>query len=112
VQFPDVLPTILDTVGLGNNAYSMHGKSFLPVLNAETDKHRKAVIMGYYEGVDRCVRDNLWSYVQRPEGEPDELYNLNEDPKEMSTSSTSVPKKPRGCHCSSEDTTADYKPKQ
>jgi arylsulfatase A-like enzyme len=60
----------------------VHGKSFLPVLNAETDKHRKAVIMGYYEGVDRCVRDSLWSYVQRPEGEPDELYNLNEDPKE------------------------------
>jgi arylsulfatase A-like enzyme len=82
VQFPDLLPTILDTIGLGNNVYSMHGKSFLPVLNAETDKHRKTVIIGYYEGVDRCIRDNLWSYIQRPEGEPDELYNLNEDPKE------------------------------
>ena len=82
VQLPDVLPTILDILGLRNNAYSMHGKSFLPILNAETDKHRKAVITGYFEGVDRCVRDNEWSYVQRPEGEPDELYNLKEDPKE------------------------------
>ncbi len=82
MQFPDVLPTILELVGLGNDAHAMHGKSFVPVLNAETDKHRNAAMMGYYEGVDRCVRDSAWSYVQRPEGEPDELYNLNDDPKE------------------------------
>ncbi|MEM2970077.1 MAG: sulfatase [Candidatus Bathyarchaeia archaeon] len=82
VQFPDVLPTILDFLGLGNNTHSMHGKSFLPVLNAETDTHRKAVIIGYFEGLDRCIRDKKWSYIQRPESEPDELYNLEADPKE------------------------------
>jgi arylsulfatase A-like enzyme len=82
VQFPDVLSTLFDIIGLGNNAYSMHGKSFLSVLEAETDKHQKAIITGYYEGVERCIRDNTWSYVQRPEGEPDELYNLIKDPNE------------------------------
>lgn len=35
-----------------------------------------------FEGIDRCIRDREWSYIQRPEGEPDELYNLVEDPKE------------------------------
>ncbi len=83
VQFPDVLPTILDLLGLKNNTHSMHGKSFLPVLTGETDKHRKAIITGYHEGIDRCIRDEEWSYIQRPEGEKDELYNLVKDPKEQ-----------------------------
>jgi len=82
VQFPDVLPTILEMLELRNNTASMHGRSFLPVLENETDEHRKAVIVGYHEGADRCIRDLEWSYIQRPEGEPDELYNLIKDPKE------------------------------
>ena len=82
IQFPDVLPTILDFLGLKNNTSSMHGRSFLPVLEGETDEHRETVIVGYHEGVDRCIRDGEWSLIQRPEGEPDELYNLVRDPKE------------------------------
>jgi len=82
IQFPDVLPTILEVLGLRNNISSMHGKSFLPVLENETDEHRTAAIMGYHEGLDRCIRDCEWSYIQRPEKEPDELYNLVKDPKE------------------------------
>jgi len=82
IQFPDVLPTILEILGLKNNTSSMHGRSFLPVLEKETDEHRKAVIIGYHEGEDRCMRDGEWSFVQRPEGQPDELYNLIKDPKE------------------------------
>ena len=82
IQFPDVLPTILEIIGLRNNTSSMHGKSFLPVIMGDRDTHRDAVIIGYYEGIDRCIRDLHWSYVQRPEGEPDELYNLDKDPRE------------------------------
>ncbi len=82
IQFLDMLPTILEKLGLRNNTSSMHGRSFLPVLENETDEHRKAVVVGYHEGVDRCIRDREWSYIQRPENEPDELYNLIKDPKE------------------------------
>jgi arylsulfatase A-like enzyme len=82
VQFPDVLPTVLDLLGLGNDTLSMHGRSFAPVLRSESDEHRQQVIAGYYAAVDRCVRDKRWSYVRRPEGEPDELYNLVDDPRE------------------------------
>lgn len=82
VQFHDVLPTVLDLLGLGNNASSMHGRSFAPVLRGETDAHRDVIITGYHESIDRCVRDATWSYIQRPEGEPDELYNLVDDPRE------------------------------
>ncbi|MCD6445084.1 sulfatase [Candidatus Bathyarchaeota archaeon] len=82
VQFPDLLPTILDLLGLRRETLSMHGRSFLPVLLGETDEHREYAISGYHEAVDRCIRDKKWSLIQRPEGQPDELYNLQEDPRE------------------------------
>ena len=82
VQFPDLLPTILDLLGLRRETLSMHGRSFLPVLLGETDEHREYAISGYHEGVDRCIRDKEWSLIQRPEGQPDELYNLGKDPRE------------------------------
>jgi len=82
VQCPDLLPTLLEFLGLGNNTHSMHGRSFLPVLMGKSDEHRKYAISGYYEAIDRCTRDSRWSYIQRPEGQPDELYDLIEDPKE------------------------------
>jgi len=81
-QFPDVLPTLLDLLGLENNANSMHGRSFKSVVLGEKDTHREVVISGYYAGIDRCIRDETWSYIQRPEGETDELYNLIDDPRE------------------------------
>lgn len=82
VQFHDLLPTLLDLLGLSNNVTSMHGRSFLSVIRGDGDAHRDVVITGYHEAVERCVRDETWSYVQRPEGEQDELYHLLEDPKE------------------------------
>jgi arylsulfatase A-like enzyme len=82
VQFHDVLPTLLDLLGMGNNSVAMQGRSFLPVLRGDADVHREVIITGYHEAPDRCVRDGTWSYVQRPEEEPDELYHLIEDPRE------------------------------
>jgi arylsulfatase A-like enzyme len=82
VQFHDTLPTLLDLLGMGNDTAAMHGRSFAPVLRGESDDHRAAMITGYHAAVDRCVRDKTWSYVLRPAGEPDELYNLIEDPRE------------------------------
>ncbi len=82
VQFHDVLPTILDVLGWGNETSAMHGRSFRRVLEGDSDGHRGAVIVGYHAAHDRCVRDQTWSYIRRPEDEPDELYNLEDDPRE------------------------------
>jgi len=82
VQFYDTMPTILDLLGQKNNTASMHGESFAPVLYGDTNEHRKATITGYHQGVERCIRDKTWSYVQRPADEPDGLYNLIIDPRE------------------------------
>ncbi len=80
-MFPDVLPTLLELMGL-KREWCMQGRSFAKVVLGEKDEHRDAAIMGYHEAVDRCIRDKEWSLILRPEGQPDELYNLKEDPKE------------------------------
>jgi len=82
VQFQDIFPTILDLLGSKNDTSAMHGRSFVPVLYGDTDKHRDNIISGYHDGIDRCIRDANWSYIQRPANEPDELYNIKEDPRE------------------------------
>lgn len=92
VQFHDLLPTLLDLLGFSNDSSAMHGQSFLPVLRGEADIHRKVMITGYHEAVDRCVRDQTWSYILRPEAEADELYNLVEDPQERCNLLDACPK--------------------
>ena len=80
--FHDVLPTLLDAIGLGNNLDALPGKSLMPLIRGQVGELRPAIISGYHEAPDRCIRDKVWSYIRRPEGEPDELYNLVDDPKE------------------------------
>jgi len=81
-SFHDVMPTLLDAVGMGNNLDAFPGKSLMPLIRGEVSEIRQAVLSGYYGAPDRCIRDRTWSYIRRPEAEPDELYNLMEDPKE------------------------------
>lgn len=82
LQFQDVLPTVLDVMGFGNNTSAMHGKSFREILEGGEARLHESIITGYKDGRDRCIRDGTWSYVSRPADEPDELYNLLEDPRE------------------------------
>jgi arylsulfatase A-like enzyme len=82
VQFQDVLPTCLDLLQIGGDHSAMHGRSFAPVVMQDAPGHREAIITGYHEGVDRCIRTGTWSYIERPSGESDELYHLVDDPRE------------------------------
>ena len=81
-SFHDVLPTLLDAIGLGNNLDALPGKSLMPVIRGEAEAIRDVIISGYYGAPDRVIRDKVWSYIRRPDDEPDELYNLVEDPAE------------------------------
>jgi len=83
IQFQDVLPTALDVLGLGGNWGCLQGRSFRPVLEGIANSHRPAAIVGYHEGPERCLRDDRWSLILRPEGEADELYDLQSDPREQ-----------------------------
>lgn len=82
VQVVDIFPTILDILGHSNEAEFMHGKSFMPLISESADRIRDYVTMGFFSSEDRCIRDEEWSFIRRPEGREDELYNLLEDPGE------------------------------
>jgi len=81
-SFHDVLPTLLDAAGMGNNLEAFPGRSLMPVIRGEVPGVRDAVISGYHEAADRVVRDEIWSYIRRPGDAVDELYNLVDDPAE------------------------------
>jgi len=81
-QPQDILPTILDSLGIGP-IVPMHGRSLWPVVEGKVEKLRQYVTMGYHASAHRCVRDKEWSLVVRPEGQQDELYNLVDDPEEQ-----------------------------
>ena len=81
VQTHDVLPTVLDIMGLAPETEAMHGRSVWPAVAWEKEAIRNYCIVGYHQAEDRCVRDGEWSYIHRPDGEH-ELYNLLEDPQE------------------------------
>ena len=81
-QFPDMLPTLMDAAGMGNNACAMQGSSLMAMIRGEVDHIRTAAISGFHAGEDRCIRDETWSLVLRPGNQADELYNLVDDPLE------------------------------
>ncbi len=82
MQFHDVRLTTLDLLEMRNDTLAMHGRSFRAVLEADAEALRSAVIPGYQPGQKRCVRDPVWRYIRRPEDQPDELFSLEEDPRE------------------------------
>ena len=45
-QFQDVLPTLFDAVGLGNNIETMHGLSLMPLIRGEVGSVREVIITG------------------------------------------------------------------
>lgn len=82
VQTDDLLPTTLDLIGLEHEAVAMTGKSAWKLVTGEAAKLREVVITGYHQSAIRCVRDEQWSLVVRPEGNH-ELYDLVNDPAEQ-----------------------------
>jgi arylsulfatase A-like enzyme len=79
VQTVDIFPTVLDLLGFNHETEFLQGKSFVPLLESETDKIREYATMGFFSAEHRCIRDERWSYIRRPEGEEPELYDLVED---------------------------------
>lgn len=81
-RFPDLTPTLLDLAGFGANSLAMAGKSLKPILQGTGQSPYAATISGFFPAVDRCIRDERYSYVVRPEGQAHELYDLAADPRE------------------------------
>lgn len=82
-QFHDFLPTMLDLMGLERDAHDMHGHSLRAVIEGETDDHRESIIIGNHDSEYRCVRDKRWSLIVKPGQQEFELYDLEQDPREL-----------------------------
>lgn len=93
--FHDVPVTLMDAMGFKSELDAFQGKSLMPVIREEVDGIREAIITGFYEGVDRCIRDKKWSLILRPSGEPNELYDLQSDPKEQNNLIDEYPEEAR-----------------
>ena len=66
----------------------MHGRSFRAVVEGQTDVHRASVRSpattpaSTASSATTTRHGRQWSLILRPEGEPDELYDLDADPRE------------------------------
>ncbi len=93
VSVVDIFPTILDILGYRHELEYVQGKSVLPLISGTSEKIHEYATMGFFEAEDRCVRDGELSYIRRPAGRKDELYNYVEDPKETSNLIDQYPQK-------------------
>lgn len=82
VRTDDLPATLLEMVGLERGLATMHGSSLLPLMRGDQQSSRDTIVTGYHNGKVRCVRDERWSLIHRPEAE-DELYDLQNDPREQ-----------------------------
>jgi choline-sulfatase len=79
----DVLPTLLEYVGLPNpQAQTLPGRSFAPLLRGGCLSGREHVIVFDEYGPVRMIRSREWKYIHRYPYGPHEFYDLANDPDE------------------------------
>ncbi|MBW2976271.1 sulfatase-like hydrolase/transferase [Candidatus Woesearchaeota archaeon] len=97
VQSIDIMPTILDILGI-TLIETIDGKSLIPLVNGGGDnrkylfgengellfKQNNRIFIPGIKGKWRMIRTNEWKliYIPHPEKDIYELYNLKNDPKE------------------------------
>jgi arylsulfatase A-like enzyme len=81
-RFPDLLPTMLDLAGLGAAGMCMAGRSLKPVIEGQDVTLYPATVSGFFETAMRCIRTQQHSLFLGAEGDTDELYDLQADPRE------------------------------
>ena len=94
VQIPDLMPTLLDLLELKPPS-RVTGSNFWPLVTGATGSLRDHVVQGY--GYVAAVRTAEWNYSQvwNPRGHrgkyPPQLYNLADDPQELSSVAPKYP---------------------
>ncbi len=81
-RFPDLRPTLLDYADLGVNGLSMAGKSLRPVMEGTGPSPYEVIVSGFHDSHIRCIRTETHSLILGAEGDTDELYDLDADPRE------------------------------
>jgi arylsulfatase A-like enzyme len=109
VEGVDIMPTILDLIGVNLKSLSLHGQSMAPVLRggSEIDKDRPVYLYreyytGRYRGLYKktflkgekfALRKGKWKYIEGMEENSKELFDLSSDPQELENIDTKFPDK-------------------
>jgi len=82
VQHPDLMPTVLDLVGVPPPA-RVTGESLRPLVESGSASGRETLITGW--GEHGAVRNQEWVYIGRWSPGPafEQLYDVRRDPKEL-----------------------------
>lgn len=95
-EFVDLIPTTFEALGV-DSLPGVHGKSLIPLLNRETDKHKEFVFSEFLVDNKAMVRTKEWKYIfttgkndlgqgyatgNPPPGISHRLYDMLNDPKE------------------------------
>jgi len=80
----DFMPTLLDYVAVDNPmGEALPGRSFADVLRGSELKADSHIVVFDEYGPVRMIRNREWKYVHRFNDEPNELYDLRNDPSEQ-----------------------------
>jgi arylsulfatase A-like enzyme len=82
VQHPDLMPTLLDFVGVPSPA-RVTGESLRALIDSGSASKRETIVTGW--GEHGAVRNHEWVYIGRwsPGAPFEELYDVRKDPKEL-----------------------------
>jgi arylsulfatase A-like enzyme len=125
VEGVDIMPTILDLIGVNQEGLSLHGQSMASALlgGSESDKDRPVHLFreyytgrynqGLYEktfhkGNKFAIRKGKWKYIEGKEENSKELFDLSSDPQELENIDTKFPKKASELSAELENWVAKY----
>ena len=78
----DLMPTVLDYLGLPLPPGDLPGRSFVPLLKGQGQAPHDRMVVYDECGPARMIRPREWKYAHRYPYGPHELYDLANDPKE------------------------------
>ncbi|MCG8701418.1 MAG: sulfatase-like hydrolase/transferase [Bacteroidales bacterium] len=82
IYLHDIFPTLCDFCD-APKPKTLDGKSFAPILKGEQTKTRDALLTVFTAGEQRAVRTDKWKLLLFPKLEIYELYDLENDPREL-----------------------------
>jgi arylsulfatase A-like enzyme len=78
----DLFPTLCALTGIPEPGNRVDGLSLKPVIDGQVEQVRPFVV-GYFRSFQRMIRTPDWKYIEYPEVERQQLFDLQADPNEL-----------------------------